>query len=54
MAWSESNAWNKGTINQDLYQALLDHAENARRATQSARRSCVPRTCPGSFRAWGC
>ena len=29
MAWSESKAWNKGTINQDLYQALLDHAESA-------------------------
>src|SRR5499427_6806391 len=28
MAWSESKAWNKGTLNQDLYQALLDHAEN--------------------------
>ena len=27
MAWGESKAWNKGTQNQALYQALLDHAE---------------------------
>lgn len=26
MAWSEANAWLKGELNQDLYQALLDDA----------------------------
>ena len=26
MAWGESKAWNKGTANQSLYQALLDDA----------------------------
>src|SRR6476619_7283421 len=29
MAWSESKSWMKGTANQALYQALLDHAEAA-------------------------
>ncbi len=29
MAWSESKAWNKGTLNQKLYQGLLDDATQA-------------------------
>jgi len=41
MAWSESKAWNKGTINQDLYQGLLDHAENA--PARNAKRKKVVR-----------
>jgi gentisate 1,2-dioxygenase len=53
MAWSESKAWNKGTANQALYQALLDTPRRRRRATRSARRWCTRRTCRGSFRAMG-
>ena len=29
MAWNESHAWNKGTLNQKLYQRLLDDATAA-------------------------
>jgi quercetin dioxygenase-like cupin family protein len=29
VAWSESKAWNKGTLNQKLYQGLLDDATQA-------------------------
>ena len=41
MAWSESKAWNKGTANQGLYQALLDHAESA--PARNAKRKKVVR-----------
>ena len=41
MAWSESKAWNKGSQNQALYQALLDHAENA--PARNAKRMKVVR-----------
>ena len=41
MAWSESKAWNTGTLNQELYQALLDHAENA--PARNAKRKKVVR-----------
>src|SRR5687767_15220231 len=39
MAWSESTAWMKGTVNQKLYQALLDDATSA--PTRNAKRKKV-------------
>ena len=41
MAWSESKAWNKGSGNQALYQALLDHAEQA--PARNAKRKKIVR-----------
>ena len=39
MAWSESKAWNTGTLNQKLYQALLDDAAAA--PTRNAKRKKI-------------
>jgi quercetin dioxygenase-like cupin family protein len=40
MAWGESKAWNKGTANQALYQALLDEA-SAMPARNAKRKKVV-------------
>jgi len=54
MAWGESKAWNKGTANQALYQALLDDAA-AMPARNAKRKKVVKRkTCRGSCRATAC
>ena len=37
MGWSESKAWNKGSLNQKLYQGLLDDATASVDATTEAK-----------------
>ena len=46
MAWSESKAWNKGTTNQQLYQALLDHAEEAPARNAKRKKIVHPEDMP--------
>ncbi len=46
MAWSESKAWNKGTTNQQLYQALLDHAEQAPARNAKRKKIVHPEEMP--------
>jgi quercetin dioxygenase-like cupin family protein len=46
MAWSESKAWNKGSQNQALYQALLDHAENAPARNAKRKKIVHPEDMP--------
>src|SRR5262249_4258475 len=53
MAWSESKAWNKGTANQDLYQALLDHAENAPARNAKRKKIVHPEDMPWELSRMG-
>ena len=46
MAWSESNAWTKGTANQKLYQALLDDATEAPARNAKRRKVIHPEDMP--------
>ena len=53
MAWSESKAWNKGTMNQELYQALLDHAENAPARNAKRKKIVHPEDMPWELSRMG-
>ena len=46
MAWSESKAWNKGTLNQKLYQALLDDATEAPARNAKRKKIVHPEDMP--------
>ena len=46
MAWSESKAWNKGTVNQGLYQALLDDAATAPSRNSKRKKIVRPEDMP--------
>jgi len=46
MAWGESNAWRKGTINQKLYQALLEDAAAAPARNAKRRKILHPEDMP--------
>ena len=46
MAWSESKAWMRGTVNQKLYQALLDDAETAPARNAKRKKIIHPHEMP--------
>jgi quercetin dioxygenase-like cupin family protein len=46
MAWSESKAWNKGTLNQKLYQGLLDDATEAPARNKKRKKIIHPEDMP--------
>ena len=46
MAWSESRAWNKGTLNQKLYQGLLDDATAAPARNAKRKKIVHPEDMP--------
>ena len=46
MAWSESKAWNKGTLNQKLYQGLLDDATEAPARNKKRKKIVHPEDMP--------
>lgn len=46
MAWSESNAWLAGEVNQDLYQQLLDDAESAPARNAERKKVVRPEEMP--------
>ena len=46
MAWSESKAWNKGTLNQKLYQGLLDDATAAPARNAKRKKIVHPEDMP--------
>src|SRR6476620_6924531 len=46
MAWSESKAWSKGTLNQKLYQALLDDATQAPARNAKRKKIVHPEDMP--------
>ena len=46
MAWSESKAWMKGTVNQKLYQALLDDATEAPARNAKRKKIVHPEDMP--------
>ena len=46
MAWSESKAWTKGTLNQKLYQALLDDASTAPARNAKRKKIVHPEDMP--------
>ena len=46
MAWSESKAWNKGTLNQKLYQGLLDDATGAPARNAKRKKIVHPEDMP--------
>jgi len=46
MAWSESTAWNKGTLNQKLYQGLLDDATGAPARNAKRKKIVHPEDMP--------
>jgi hypothetical protein len=46
MAWSESKAWSRGTLNQKLYQALLDDATEAPARNAKRKKIVHPEDMP--------
>ncbi len=46
MAWSEADAWLKGELNKDLYQALLDHAAEAPARNAKRKKIVHPEDMP--------
>jgi len=46
MAWSESKAWNTGTLNQKLYQGLLDDATEAPARNKKRKKIVHPEDMP--------
>src|SRR5262249_34564855 len=46
MAWSESKAWNKGSLNQKLYQGLLDDATAAPARNAKRKKVVHPEDMP--------
>jgi quercetin dioxygenase-like cupin family protein len=46
MAWSESKSWKRGTANQALYQALLDHAAAAPARNAKRKKVLHPEDMP--------
>jgi quercetin dioxygenase-like cupin family protein len=46
MAWDESKAWRKGSNNQKLYQALLDHASTAPSRNAKRKKIVHPEDMP--------
>ena len=46
MAWGESKTWKKGTANQALYQALLDHAAEAPARNAKRKKVLHPEDMP--------
>src|ERR1041385_1505643 len=46
MAWSESKAWNKGTLNKKLYQGLLDDAAEAPARNAKRKKIVHPEDMP--------
>ena len=47
MAWTESKAWKRGTVNQKLYQALLDDASTAPARNAKRKKIVHPEDMPG-------
>ena len=53
MAWSEAKAWNKGTLNQKLYQGLLDDAETAPARNAKRKKIVHPEDMPWEMERQG-
>jgi|TARA_B110000503_G_scaffold140671_1_gene232167 quercetin dioxygenase-like cupin family protein len=46
MAWGESNAWLQGTVNENLYQGLLDEASSAPEVNAKRKKVIHPEEMP--------
>src|SRR5947207_14560569 len=53
MAWSESKAWMKGTVNRKLYQAMLDDATEAPARNAKRKKIVDPEDMPGEMARQG-